>query len=173
MMEQELWDLIDCEGKPLGKTIEKGAAHPQGTYHLVVGIWVIAPDGRALITKRSLEEVQYPGLWENPGGCAKAGEESVACALRELEEETGIAASAGEMTLLGTRLEQTALVHIYGLSVSEIPDHLKLQEAEVTAAQWVDRRTWEQKIQVGSVSAASLRRMRTVERQLEAMGFRL
>lgn len=171
MREQEQWDLIDRMGKSLGETIEKGAFHPEGTYHLVIGVWVIAPDGRALITKRSEEEVQYPGLWENTGGCAKSGEDGVSCAIRELKEETGIEADAEEMRLLGVLLEQTAYVQIYGFSIREISENLQLQYTEVTDAKWVTRLAWEQMIQEGCVSGAALRRMRAVEKQLEAMGF--
>ncbi len=51
MAEHELWDLIDSTGRPLGATVEKGAPHPRGTYHLVIGVWVIAPAGN-FVTRR-------------------------------------------------------------------------------------------------------------------------
>src|SRR3954470_18437768 len=42
-----------------------------------------------LICKRKAEGV-LPGYWEFPGGKCHAGEAAEACALREVEEETGL-----------------------------------------------------------------------------------
>ncbi len=44
---------------------------------------------RALLLRRRKPPV---GLWENPGGMLEAGEDFVACAVRELYEETGVRA---------------------------------------------------------------------------------
>ena len=47
---------------------------------------------RALLLRRRKPPV---GLWENPGGMLEEGEDFVACAERELREETGVEAEAG------------------------------------------------------------------------------
>lgn len=171
MTVQEFWDLIDAEGRPLGMKIEKGTSHPLHTYHLVIGVWVIAPDGTALITKRQAHKAQYPNLWENTGGCVRAGESGPEGAARELKEETGIQVRADELRLLGTVLEKTALVQIYGFRIQEIPQKLALQKEEVSDAKWVTRNQWEYMIQRQEVSAAALGRMRAVQGKLEKMGF--
>lgn len=51
-----------------------------------VGIVVIDDDGRVLALERS----DAPGAWQLPQGGLEVGEEPLAAALRELEEETGI-----------------------------------------------------------------------------------
>ena len=167
----EYWDLIDASGRSLGETIRKGEKHPQGTYHLVIGVWTVTEDGKALLTKRSLEERQYPGKWENTGGCAQSGETGIQCAIRELREEVGIEADRESLKYLGTRLERTALVRIYGLRVQDDRISLRLQASEIADAGWFTREQWENMIREGSVSEAAEGRMRCVEKALTDMGF--
>jgi 8-oxo-dGTP pyrophosphatase MutT (NUDIX family) len=167
MAEQELWDLLDADGQKLGIKIKKGDFHPIGTYHLVVGIWVIAPDGRALLTKRHKYEKKYPGLWENTGGCVQAGETGLHAAVRELKEETGIQVSPEKLCLLGTSLEKTALIEVYGYRIPEFPEVLNLQPGEVADAKWVTKSQWDEMVLQGKISGAALRRMRAVQKNLE------
>lgn len=56
------------------------------------GVVIVDFDGdepRALLLRRRKPPV---GLWENPGGTVETGEDFVACARRELHEETGLRA---------------------------------------------------------------------------------
>lgn len=94
----ELWDLYDIDRQPLSRTIQRGEALPEGTYHLAVGIAVFNTKGDILLTQRAQVKSQYPGCWEIPGGCAQAGETSLEAACRELREETGIVVQPGETT---------------------------------------------------------------------------
>lgn len=94
----ELWDLYDIDRRPLNRTIQRGEALPEGTYHLAVGIAVFNTKGDILLTQRAQVKSQYPGCWEIPGGCAQAGETSLEAACRELREETGIVVQPGETT---------------------------------------------------------------------------
>lgn len=74
----ELWDLYDIDRRPLNRTIQRGEALPEGTYHLAVGIAVFHTKGDILLTQRAQVKSQYPGCWEIPGGCAQAGETTAA-----------------------------------------------------------------------------------------------
>jgi 8-oxo-dGTP pyrophosphatase MutT (NUDIX family) len=47
-----------------------------------------------LLAKRADSQSFMPGVWVFPGGMVEDGEEYAACAVRELEEETGIALAA-------------------------------------------------------------------------------
>lgn len=96
----ELWDLYDIDRRPLNRTIQRGEALPEGTYHLAVGIAVFNTKGDILLTQRAQVKSQYPGCWEIPGGCAQAGETSLEAACRELREETGIVVQPGELVPL-------------------------------------------------------------------------
>lgn len=51
---------------------------------------LIVKDNSLLIIKRSLTDVQKPGIWELPGGRINGGEEIKTGLVRETKEETGI-----------------------------------------------------------------------------------
>ena len=107
----ELWDLYDIDRQPLSRTIQRGEALPEGTYHLAV----FNTKGDILLTQRAQEKSQYPGCWEIPGGCAQAGETSLEAACRELREETGIVVQPGEL-LPGAHLDMFAVTKDVPLS---------------------------------------------------------
>lgn len=62
---------------------------------LVVAAVVRDASGRLLVQRRR-QGTHLEGLWEFPGGAVEPGEEPAAALERELEEELGVAASAGD-----------------------------------------------------------------------------
>ena len=72
----------------------------EGEYHLSVLGVIRRPDGRFLITKRSMNKEWSPGWREVPGGGVQAGEDSADAILREIQEETGLDVSKAEGGLL-------------------------------------------------------------------------
>lgn len=87
----ELWDAYDRHGNKTGWTIIRGEPIPSGSYHLVSCVVVRHTDGDFLILCRSAQKEAYPNILEiGVGGCAMQGEDARSCAIRELEEETGI-----------------------------------------------------------------------------------
>ena len=85
----ELWDVYDDAGAPTGRTHRRGEPLGPGETHLCVHVWVRGADGRFLITRRSPNK-SMAGRWECTGGSVLAGEDSLAGALREVREETGL-----------------------------------------------------------------------------------
>lgn len=86
----ELWDVYDKNRTKTGRTHRRSEPLPQGDYHIVVGVWIFDPrTNKYLITKRSPNK-GFANLWENTGGSALAGDDSLSAALREVQEETGI-----------------------------------------------------------------------------------
>lgn len=67
-----------------------GVAQPHG--------W--SREAALLLTRRAAHLANHPGQWALPGGRIDAGESAVAAALRELEEETGLAPDVS--AVLGT-----------------------------------------------------------------------
>jgi 8-oxo-dGTP diphosphatase len=57
---------------------------------------IVIRNGRVLVTRRAPGQ-KMAGLWEFPGGKVEPGETVQACIVRELAEELGIAAVAGEV----------------------------------------------------------------------------
>jgi len=85
----ELWDVYDAQRRPTGRTHRRGDPLAPGEYHLVVHACLRRPTGEFLITRRAPTK-GFPLLWENPGGSADAGEDSLTAVLREVREETGL-----------------------------------------------------------------------------------
>jgi len=67
---------------------------------LVVAAALIAGDGRVLMQRRRLDAA-HGGLWEFPGGKVEAGESLESAAVRELEEELGIAVDRDALEPVG------------------------------------------------------------------------
>lgn len=87
---KEIWDIVDSEGRPTGRTMEKGAPMAYGEYHLSVSVWIVNEKGEFLISKRVSTKKAAPDMWETTGGSALAGEDALTAALREVREELGI-----------------------------------------------------------------------------------
>ena len=85
----ELWDIYDKDRNFTGRIQKRGEPLQTGDYHLTVHVWLQHTDGRFLITKRAPNK-GYAGLWECTGGSALSGDDSLAAALREVREETGL-----------------------------------------------------------------------------------
>jgi len=65
-------------------------------YKRPVSVLVVihTPDLRVLLLERRL----HPGYWQSVTGSQEEGESLIACAAREVEEETGITASQGDFS---------------------------------------------------------------------------
>lgn len=73
-------------GQKTGRRHERGKPMPKGEYSLSMSVWILHRQGELLISKRAPGK-KRPGVWETTGGCAIAGESSLA-ALREVREES-------------------------------------------------------------------------------------
>ena len=86
----ELWDLYDANRRKTGQDHVRGEAIPAGCYHLVVHVWIRNSAGQYLISQRSASRKSFPLMWETVGGSVLKGEDSLAAAVREAEEEVGL-----------------------------------------------------------------------------------
>ncbi|MGH0053945.1 MAG: NUDIX hydrolase [Sphaerochaetaceae bacterium] len=133
----EYWDLYDHARTPLGKTHRRGDPLGEGEYHVVVSVWTVNQNNQLLITLRSKQKELFPGRWENTAGSVKSGETSQVAAIRELREETGIAAAPEEMMFLGTVLKVTSFVDIFLVRKVLNLDSIRLQKGETTDYRWI------------------------------------
>ena len=106
----ELFDIVRADGTPTGETKARAAVHRDGDWHRAVHVWVAgidAPPGSGpflLMQRRGLEKDTWPGRFDaTVGGHLRAGED-LAGALRESEEEIGIAAELADLRFLGNRI---------------------------------------------------------------------
>lgn len=146
----EVWDILDRNGRPTGKKVErKHVCLANGEYHLVVHIWVLGADGRVLIQQRSFNKALMPGEWAAIGGSVISGEDSLTAARRELFEEMGIETEDGDMQLIRKMVRKNSILDIYLVCKSPSIYDLTLQQQEVNTAKWVHRNKLRQMIKNG------------------------
>lgn len=134
----EKWDILNEKGQPSGKTILRGKVHLKpGEYHLVVHIWIVSPDGKILIQRRSDTKQLMPGEWAATGGAAVSGEDSFTAANRELYEELGIESDRDTLKKILRIKRRNSLLDIWMIVSERKVEELKLQESEVAEAKWV------------------------------------
>jgi isopentenyldiphosphate isomerase len=146
----EVWDILDKNGVPTGKTVErKRVCLMKGEYHLVVHIWVLGNDGRVLIQRRSFDKPLMPGEWAAIGGSALSGETALSAARRELLEEMGINAGEEDLKPIKNMVRKNSILNIFLVCRTVPVSELKLQEEEVSEAKWVHRNKLRQMIKNG------------------------
>ena len=102
-------DVYDENRVKTGRVHRRGTPWEPGDYGLVVCVWVYDGFGKLLLTRRAKEK-SFAGTWENSGGAARAGEDSLTAIQRELREETGITALPEEFELLDTERDKNTFM---------------------------------------------------------------
>lgn len=92
--------LLDAGHRPIG-TAAKSAVHTRTTpLHLAFSCHVFAPDGRVLVTRRSLAKQAWPGVWTNSVcGHPAPGEPGQEAVRRRARFELGLELGAIEEVL--------------------------------------------------------------------------
>lgn len=119
---------------------------------VVVTAAVIVRDGRLLIARRK-PGGPYGGRWELPGGKVEPGESLAACLERELGEELGLRARAGELICTSRGLAEGREIELHALRVRPV--------AGVPEARVHDRIAW--------AAPAEWRRYRFLEPDVELL----
>lgn len=138
--KEELWDLLDRDGHPTGRTHRRGDPLAEGEYHQIVHAVILNSKDQMLIQRRQPWKKGWPNMWDiSTGGCAEAGETSTQAIFREVQEELGIT-----LDLEGKRPAMTITYdhgfddyYFFYLDV-EI-DKLKLQKEEVREVKWATK----------------------------------
>lgn len=144
----EIWDLYDKDRKPLGRTHERGTQFNDGEYYVCAEVWVMNSKGELLTTKRHPNK-KAGNLWEFVSGGALAGESTLASAIRELFEETGIVAEESELKLMATYANRNYFHDIYLLHKDVSTSEIVLQPDEAIDAKWADEMEIKRMIEVG------------------------
>ena len=149
----EMFDVRTPQGDPTGEVKERSAVHRDGDWHGTAHIWLVRRrEGRIelLLQKRSRTKESFPGCYDTScAGHLSAGDTFLEAALRELEEELGIAASGEELYFAGIYPCQVddyfggkhildreiSAVYLYEKPVNEAD--LRLQAEEVESVCWI------------------------------------
>ena len=154
-MPEEYWDVLTPGRTPTGKRMRRGEPIPDGAAHIVMLGWVVRPDRRFLISRRSAEKTN-PFLWETTGGAKQAGEDSLSAIIRELREELGVDVSRCRPVFLGSRERRKGLFFDCWLFFKDVPlADVRFQPGETVDARWVDDNTFSRMIEAGEVTSAS------------------
>ncbi len=146
----ELNDIYDAHRNLTGKVHRRGTPWRRGEYGLVSCVWVHDGQGNLLLTRRAPGK-SFAGTWENSGGAAQAGEDSLAAIVRELFEETGIHAEKEEFELLGSDLDRNTFCDSYCLQRRVPLSQIVLLPGETDAVMWATMAQVHEMIECGEI----------------------
>lgn len=132
----EKWDGYNADGTLANVDLIRGEEIPKGRYHLVCGVLVRHKDGDYLLMQRDFGKEKYPGFFEaTAGGSALKGEDKIACAKRELLEETGINPDSFEE--IGKFVSHNTIYYEFLCITDCDKDSVTLQKGETVSYKWV------------------------------------
>ncbi len=132
----EIWDAYLKDGTLANRDLVRGTSIPKGLYHLVSEILVRHTDGDYLLMKRDERKPNYGGYYEaTAGGSALKGEDKLACAKRELLEETGI--SSDNFTEMGKYVSDETIYYSFLCMTDCDKESISLQEGETMSYKWI------------------------------------
>jgi len=143
----ELIDVCDSEGNYTGETLPRSEVHRSGFWHRTAHVQVFDFHGRTLFQLRSKEKETFPGKLDiSSAGHVSSGEDIVAAALRELEEELGLRIEGRRLEYAGDFSSEEPMENggidkeIQSLFIAVITDDEKLklnpQKGEVDGLEW-------------------------------------
>lgn len=165
----EYCDIYDENRKPLGIIRARKDTLEQGEFKLAVGVWILNSKGEILLTKRHPCKSFAPNLWENTGGHVMAGESITAGAIRELKEETGIAAAEDELIYIGCAKVPPYFGENYALYREIEASDIILQENETCEAKWVTYAEFNRMADIGTLSPSVVKHFSFIRSAFEAI----
>lgn len=104
---EEIFDIVDENGEPTGKTVPRSEAHRNGIRHRTAHVWLWRPAKggfEILLQKRSDDKDSFPGCYDiSSAGHIPAGCDYITSALRELKEELGLTARSEDLVPVGSK----------------------------------------------------------------------
>ncbi len=133
----EILDVYDYDGNKKGYTAIRGQHSAEGDWFKCIHAYIVTPDLKFLIQRRSLEKQYFPGIWDITTGTVLSGEESLDTAIREVKEELGLDVSSFKTYLVGKSRCYDCLNDIYVFVGEFDMSHLTLQKEEVMDAKLI------------------------------------
>ncbi len=133
----EWLDVYTPQHERSGRRIRRDEAVTGEDRLLVVHVCLFDRENRLLLQQRQPWKDRYPGCWDlSAGGFARSGEDSPGAALRELEEELGLALPREALRFLFTAPFSYVLDDFYLACTDLRPEDLRLQAEEVSRVRW-------------------------------------
>ena len=150
----EYFDIVDMNGEPTGKTVDRNTAHIEGIMHRTSHVWLIREQNgvlQILLQKRCEIKDSFPGCYDiSSAGHIPAGSGFVESAIRELKEELGLTVHPDELIYCGDRIirwddefrgipfHDRQFSRVFYLTCNLDEDDYVLQEEEVESVLWMD-----------------------------------
>ena len=161
----EIWDAYLPNGILAGCDLVRGEPIPNGLYHLVSEILVRHTDGDYLLMQRDFRKPNYGGYFEaTAGGSALKGEKALSCAMRELQEETGI--YAGTLTNIGRFVSHNTIYENFLCVTDCDKSSVKLQEGETVSYKWISEAEFIDFVNTGAMINVQFRRYEPYLKQM-------
>lgn len=136
----EIWDVYDKNRRLTGRRHRRGDTLAEGDYHLVVHVWMRNSKGEFLITKRTANK-GFPNMWESTGGSALTGDDSLAAALREVKEETGLTLDPARGRVVHSYMGNDYFVDVWLFDQDFDIEDVVLQENETCDRMYASEKT--------------------------------
>lgn len=167
VMYVEYNDVYDENRNLTGRVHLRGTPWHRGEYGLVVCVWIYDGQGRILLTRRAPGK-SFAGTWENSGGAAQAGEDSLTAICRELWEETGIRAEPDAFEFLHSTRDRNCFYDHYCLKWTGNAEDVVLLPGETDGVKWVTFEQIHQMIRRGEICQIIARQFLEEEKELKS-----
>lgn len=163
-IDMEILDVVNENGIPTGKTVERNYAHKHGILHRTSHVWILRVKNnrlQVLLQQRSFNKDSFPGMYDiSSAGHIPAGADFKESAIRELEEELGVKADESDLIECGTRrfeferefkgnyFHDNQVSKIFYLYLDQ--DEFKIQKSELEGTLWIDFETCLKKVKENS-----------------------
>ena len=102
-MSDELIDIYNENNEPTGLQEMKDKVHKEGLWHRGAHVWICNSKGEILLQLRTKNKKLFPNKWDvSVGGHVAAGEDPLATAVRETEEELGLEIGSEDLEFIST-----------------------------------------------------------------------
>ncbi len=106
-MDGKILNVVDEEGNPIGQATRE-EIHQKGLLHSEVHVWFYTPRGEIIFQHRAKDKETFPDLLDaTVGGHVEIGSAYEQTALKEAEEETGVAIDPRELIFLCTTITKS------------------------------------------------------------------
>lgn len=145
-------DEVDLEGRPTGRTADRGRVHREGIRHRTAHVWIFRTvDGRdeILLQKRSAAKDSFPDCYDiSSAGHIPAGLGFRESARKELREELGVTSRPGDLHFCGRRhflyngefygepFHDDQVTAIYFLVDDRPAEAFRIQRSELSGVRW-------------------------------------
>jgi len=137
----EQFDILDRSGNPTGRLADKGTPLKPGQYYLGTHLYIFNSAMEFLVQQRSYDKKFLPGGWDVCLEHAIAGEASLECAVRGLQEEIGLTVPATCLRFVQRFIweEDNHIVDVYFLQTEFDVSTLILPPNEVIGAKAISK----------------------------------